>query len=175
MAEGYLGEIRVFASSKIPQNWMACNGQELPIAEYEALYSLIGQQYGGTGNSTFGLPNLQGQVITGSGQGPGLSSYTMGQTFGSSTVTLTQEQTTHSHGLAVSTGGATSQGPQGNVFAAAPASYATYVPNVQGTVLRPLDPSMLNSQGSGLSHSNIMPSLVINYIICVNGIYPNFD
>lgn len=175
MAESYVGEIRVFAGVKVPRNWMACNGQQLNVADYQALYALIGQTYGGSGSSTFNLPNLQGKLVAGVGQGSGLSAYTLGQNFGTYNVTLTADQTAHSHDLQASTGVANSLSPQAGVFAAAPDSYAAYVPNANGTTLRQLDPALLGTEGYGQPHSNVMPSLAFGYIICVNGIYPTFN
>lgn len=178
MAEGFVGEIRVFAGLRIPQNWLACNGQELNVSAYQALYALIGQTYGGNGSSTFNLPNLQGRLIAGAGQGVGLSSYSLGQTFGAYTVQLSDDQTAHSHTLQVSTAAGSSLSPQTNVYAGAPStSYGAYVKNTgsPAPTLRPLDPALLSNEGAGQAHSNMMPSVAFNYIICVNGLYPTFN
>ncbi|HYP09827.1 MAG TPA: tail fiber protein [Bryobacteraceae bacterium] len=174
MAEGYIGEVRIFAGNNIPQGWLACNGQSLNISEYEGLYSLIGTQYGGSG-ATFNLPNLQGKLVAGYGQGPGLTGYTLGQNFGSYAVTLSANQTAHVHAMQASTAAATSLSPVNGVFAALPSPSAAYVPNNAGTTLRQFDGAMLSSEGSNQAHSNVMPCLAFNYIICVNGLYPTFN
>jgi microcystin-dependent protein len=174
MAEGYIGEIRVFAGNNIPQGWLACNGQSVSINDYQALYSLIGAQYG-SGAGTFNLPNLQGKLVAGYGQGTGLTAYALGQSFGSYAVTLSADQTSHTHGLQASTAPASNVSPANNVFSATANSFAAYVPNNTGTTLRQFDPAMLSSQGSNQAHSNVMPCLAFNYIICVTGLYPAFN
>ena len=79
MAQPYVGEIRMFAGNFAPAGWMFCEGQLLPISEYETLFNLIGTTYGGDGQSTFALPDLRGRVPIHTGQGPGLSPYFQGQ------------------------------------------------------------------------------------------------
>src|SRR5512136_2572601 len=98
MAQPYVGEIRMFAGNFAPQGWMFCEGQLLPISQYDALFNLIGTTYGGDGINTFALPDLRGRVIVGPGQGSGLSNYVLGQQGGVETVTLTTNQIPqHSH------------------------------------------------------------------------------
>ena len=89
MADPYLGEIRMFGGNFAPVGWAFCNGQLLSIAEYEALFSLVGTTYGGDGISTFALPDLRGRTVVGAGQGPGLSSIEIGEQGGSESATLT--------------------------------------------------------------------------------------
>ncbi|RZK58400.1 MAG: phage tail protein, partial [Hymenobacter sp.] len=88
----FIGEIRMMSFGFNPKSWALCNGQLLPIAQYQALYALLGTMYGGNGVQTFGLPDLRGRAILGTGQGPGLSSYIQGQLGGSEAVALTQAQ-----------------------------------------------------------------------------------
>lgn len=98
MEDGYLGEIRMVAFNFEPRNWAFCNGQTLSIAQYNALFALLGTVYGGDGRSTFNLPNLQGRVAIGFGQGTGLPGYVLGEAAGRESVTLSQVQLpTHSH------------------------------------------------------------------------------
>ena len=154
---------------------MACNGQLLSISEYEALYSLIGTTYGGSGTD-FALPNLQGLLVAGTGQGVKLSNYAMGVIFGGYDVNLQQNQALHVHNLLASTAPATSLSPGNMVFAAAPTGYATYVSNPADTTQRQLDPRLLANTGGSQAHSNMMPSVAFNYIICVQGgQYPDFN
>src|SRR5512134_3759257 len=104
MAQPYVGEIRMFAGNFAPAGWMFCEGQLLPISENETLFALIGTTYGGDGQETFGLPNLQGRVPIHQGQGPGLSGYLIGEAGGVEGVTLTANQIPiHSHPLTGST------------------------------------------------------------------------
>ena len=135
---------------------------------------MIGVQYG-SGPGTFNLPNLQGKLVAGYGQGAGLTAYTLGQTFGSYAVTLSADQSAHTHGLQASTDPASNLSPANGVFATIPNSSAAYVPNNPGTTLRQFDPAMLSSQGSNQPHSNVMPCLAFNYIICAVGLYPTFN
>src|SRR5689334_17813120 len=104
MSDQFLAEIRIFPFNFAPRDWAIAAGQLLPISQNTALFSLIGTFYGGNGTSNFQLPNLQGQVPLNQGQGPGLGDYVIGQTAGSSTVTL-QSGTVppHTHGFMVST------------------------------------------------------------------------
>ena len=89
MTQPYVGEIRMFGGNFAPSSWAFCNGQTLAISQYQVLFTLIGTTYGGNGTTTFNLPNLQGQLAVGMGQGPGLSNYPIGQTGGVESVTLT--------------------------------------------------------------------------------------
>src|ERR1700761_7227602 len=105
MSQPFLGEIEIFGFNFAPQGWAQCNGQLLSVKQNNALFSLLGTQFGGDGQSTFGLPNLQGQIPVGQGQGPGLSRYTMGETSGTETVTLLlSEMPSHTHTLPVDPG-----------------------------------------------------------------------
>src|SRR6267142_317376 len=98
MASPFVAEIRIFACNFAPTGWATCDGQILPISQNTALFSLLGTFYGGNGQSTFALPNLDGSVPIHQGQGPGLSDYSVGQQGGSETVTLlTTEMTSHNH------------------------------------------------------------------------------
>src|SRR6478736_3565120 len=88
MSDQFLAEIRIFGFNFAPTGWALCNGQLLPISQNTALFSLLGTTYGGNGTSNFALPNLQDRMAVGAGQGPGLSNYTLGQTGGTNTATL---------------------------------------------------------------------------------------
>ena len=115
MAEAFLGEIRMFGGNFAPVGWAFCQGQLLPISQNTALFSLLGTTYGGDGVQTFALPDLQGRVPLGMGQGPGLSPYVEGQTGGAESFTLTtQQMPAHSHAVAA-TGSQSTTDPKGAV------------------------------------------------------------
>src|SRR5437667_3006666 len=112
MPEPCIGQIILVPYTFAPTGWAFCAGQLLPIAQNTALFSLIGTTYGGNGQTTFGLPDLRGRVPISSGQGPGLASYTLGQTGGTENVTLTAAQlAAHTHAVNVANSGASAQRP----------------------------------------------------------------
>src|SRR6478752_7772156 len=112
MSQPFVGEIRMFGGNFAPAGWAFCNGQVLPISENDVLFNLIGTTYGGDGQETFALPNLQSRVPIHMGQGPGLSSYTIGEMGGTETVTLTTNQIpAHNHVPAANNGTGTSTNP----------------------------------------------------------------
>lgn len=178
MADAFIGEIRLFCGNFAPTDWAFCNGQLLNISAYSPLFSLIGTTFGGNGTSDFGLPNLQGRVALGYGQGNGLSNnYQLGESGGAYTVALTEGNLpAHTHTLNVSGTTATSLSPSGNVFAALPSSYVGYADQtISGLTTGALNSGAVSSTGEGLNHDNSMPSLTVSFIICLNGIYPSFN
>src|SRR6187399_274642 len=151
MAQPYVGEIRMFAGNFAPAGWMFCEGQLLPISEYETLFNLIGTTYGGDGQSTFALPDMRGRLPIHQGQGSGLSNYTLAQNGGVEQVTLTVNQIPqHTHPLLGSTTNSSSSDPSGNVGArmtvAAVFPYGTDAP------LQPLSPSAIPPVGGSQPH-----------------------
>lgn len=163
----YLGQIILFAGNYAPANWAFCNGQLLPISQYSALYSVLGVTYGGDGQTTFALPNLSGRVAVGAGNGPGLSPYAVGDQMGQEQVTLNSNQMpTHSHTVNANGGEASSTSPVGNL--PAPAESAGYAPNANATMSQ----QMIAPSGGNQPHENRQPLLALNYLICVNGLYP---
>src|SRR3954452_15751066 len=112
MANPFVGEIRIFGGNFAPTGWAFCNGQLLPISQNTALFSLLGTQYGGDGNNTFALPNLQGAAPLMAGQGDGLTWRDIGETGGAETVTLTvSEIPAHAHTLVGRSGAGTTEHP----------------------------------------------------------------
>ena len=172
MAQPYVGEIRMFAGNFAPDGWKFCDGQLLPIDQYETLFQLIGTTYGGDGQSTFALPNLQGRVPMHMGTDGG-NSVAIAESFGVETVTLTGQQIpSHSHTLnAAATGSQLS--PQG-AFPAVPSSTVTglqpYAPT-GGTVVN-LNANMLLASGGSQPHENFQPYLCVSFIISLFGIFP---
>lgn len=172
--EPYIAEIRLFAGNFPPRSWSFCAGQILSISEYTALFSLIGTTYGGDGQSTFALPNLQGRIPVGTGQGPGLQSVVLGEMAGAQAITLnTQQIPSHNHPASTggaSTGSATSASPSGGVLATADQNVYT---GTNATVKMGPGAVQVGIAGGSLPHNNIMPVLALNYIICKEGIYPS--
>src|SRR5579871_6110761 len=117
MSQPYVGEIRLVGFNFAPVGWALCNGQLLPISQNPTLFQLIGTTYGGDGQSTFALPQLQGRVPIHQGQGSGLSSYVLGQLSGSETVTLTTQQIpAHNHPLLAVPYGTVTSDPTNNLI-----------------------------------------------------------
>jgi microcystin-dependent protein len=169
MSSPFVGEVRAFPFNFPPKGWAFCDGQLMSLSQNTALFSLLGTFYGGDGRSTFGLPNLKGNVAICSGQGPGLSLYDMGETGGSTTVTLlTSEMPMHSHSLkADSLNGPDNTGPTNAATSSPVAIYSDAI-----TPLTPFAPAALSPNGSGLPHNNMMPYLVLNFCIALQGVYP---
>ncbi len=154
--EPYLGEIRLFGFTFCPRGWAEASGQILPIAEYQALYALFGTTYGGNGVTFFLLPDLRGRAPIHVGQGPGLSSYDLGQTGGVERVTLTvNEMPLHTHAITELTD---ANGTE------------------EGIVMRSGagdQPATTTSVGGGLSHENRSPFLAMRYCVAIEGIFPS--
>lgn len=173
--DAFLGEIRLMSFPFAPNGWAYCQGQLLSIAQNRALFSLLGTIYGGNGQTTFGLPDLQGRVIVGVGTGPGLSSYPIGQTGGQEGVTLTLDECpAHGHSFSgtIQTGaGAEFSSPANNFPAEGTvtqfASGTPTVPLALGTLVGQL------SQMGGQAHENRQPTLVLNYAIATQGSFPS--
>ena len=167
----YIGAMMLVPYNFAPVNFMFCQGQLLRISQYTALFSLLGTNFGGDGKSTFGLPNLQGCVAIGAGQAPGLTNYSIGETGGVASVQLIAQQTPqHSHIAHGARATASQKNPNGNALATAsgsdPKIFTTTASNlVQMQVLPP--------QGSSQPHNNLMPYLTLQWIICINGIFPS--
>jgi microcystin-dependent protein len=179
MAEGFIGEIRLWAPSRIPLYWLACQGQKVDIATYQSLYSVIGTQFGGDGTTTFGLPDLSGRVPVGQGAGAGLTPRQLGQTFGAESYSLAaSELPTHSHQLSATTTTASTNVPGPTVILAAGTNTTSLVdsfyapPGSTGFSTQQMAASAIVSAGSNLPHENRMPMLGLNFIICYNGTYP---
>lgn len=171
--DAYLGEIRIFAGFYAPDGWALCQGQALPIAGNEALYSLIGSMYGGDGRINFNLPNLSGALMVGQGAGVGLTPRTISQKGGADQVTLTSPQATHTHSFNVTNTDATTE-TFGGVLAATTGKDVHYLPNqTTGAAARTFNSNSITSTGSNMPHNNDMPTMPLNYIICVQGIYPD--
>lgn len=172
-----MGQIILFAGNFAPLNWMYCQGQLLPISQYEALFAIIGTTYGGDGQTTFALPDLRGRSIVGAGQGPGLSNYTIGEMAGTDSVTLLQSQLPmHTHPASmtvpVSTGNGTLAEPNGNVPASSANLNVYAAANTAGGNMGGVSATVGLAGGS--QPVNIQqPYLGMNFVICVEGIFPS--
>jgi len=155
-----------------PNGWALCNGQLLAISQNAALFALLGTQFGGNGSTTFGLPDLQSRVPIHQGQGPGLSSYTVGEQTGVEEVTLNStEMPVHSHLVACNTGGGNQASPSGNLPAEESTGTSLDYTNAASNAV--MNTGMVQNAGSGLPHTNIQPVLCVNFIIAMVGIFPS--
>ena len=181
----YLANVTIFAGNFAPRSWMFCQGQLLSIAEYSALYALLGTTYGGDGQNTFALPDMRSRVVVHPGQGPGLSMYYLGEMAATeSTTLLSINMPAHNHslvsytiakGLAASNGGGTANAPStSNVPAQSAATNNYYASSVSGNPLG-ISVSMSTTPiaGSNQPVPIISPYLAMNYIIAVEGIFPS--
>ena len=167
MAQPYVGEIRIFAGNFAPSGWMFCEGQLLPISENETLFNLIGTTYGGDGQSTFALPDLQGRLPIHFGNG-----FILAETGGAEETTLTVNQIpAHSHPALCSINTATGTSPKQTVLSAPPdVNTLPYgLDNPQG----PLIGTSISSVGGSQPHSNFQPYLCVDFIISLFGIFPS--
>ena len=168
--EPYVGEIRIFPYTYCPRDWAPLNGQLIAISDNAQLYSLIGNTFGGNGQSNFALPNMQGRSPMHEGQGPGLTPRIQGQAFGSESQILTEAQLpSHTHEMMATTSGPVTNNPAGSSFATYPSSTPAYsdgIPSVdmkQGTIA---------DTGSNQDFGIIQPTLVLQYCIALDGLYP---
>ena len=170
MAQPYVGEIRIFAGNFAPAGWMFCSGQLLPISENETLFNLIGTTYGGDGQSTFALPNLQSRVPVHTGQGAGLpSNRQLAETGGSESVTLTtQQMPIHTHPFLVSTDTGTQSSPAGEILGS-----GANIQIFRQVVATQAFATSISPTGGSQPHTNMQPYSVLNYIISLFGIFPS--
>ena len=173
MSDPYIGEIQLLPYPRgAPMGWQLCDGSLLAISQYDILFMLIGTTYGGDGVSSFGVPDLRGRVPIHQGTGTGLSTYALGQTGGTETVTLTlQQMASHTHFETASTVPGTSTSPQNNVTAAL-ASETFYAVAGDDSTAYPLPSNTIGVAGGGQGHENVAPTLTLNYCIAWQGIFP---
>jgi microcystin-dependent protein len=172
--EGVIAEIRLFAGNFAPRSWAFCQGQILSIAQNTALFSLLGTTYGGNGQTTFALPDLRGRVAVGTGQGPGLSAVDLGEQAGAPTVTLiATEMPAHNHIMQVhnDTTGMAATGA-GN-FVNSKTESGEAIASSSNSPLATANPATIGITGGSQPHNNMQPYLGLNYIICLEGIYPS--
>lgn len=166
----FLGEIRLFAGNFAPTGWALCEGQLMTIRANTALFSLLGTAYGGDGRSTFALPDLRDRVPLHHGQGPGLTERELGETGGSAAVTLLiSELPPHTHPARALPDPAESAAPSGKSLARG-VNATAYAPSATpGTTLHP---GAVGMAGGSAPHNNLPPSLALNFIIALQGVFP---
>ncbi len=164
MATPFLGEIRLFAGNFAPAGWMFCNGQLLAIADNSTLFNLIGTTYGGDGQTTFALPNLQSRVPVHVGPG-----FDLAQTGGAETVTLTTSQIpAHSHVPQCNSNAGSQASPQSGLWAASASNlYSDVAPGAA------MASAAAGVDGGSQPHDNMVPFLVVNFIFSLSGIFPS--
>jgi microcystin-dependent protein len=173
--EPFLGQIMLFAGNFAVRGWALCDGQLLPISQYSALFSILGTQYGGDGETTFALPDLRGRVPIHMGNGPGLTNRPIGQRSGAENHTLTTGQMpAHNHPAVInaSTAEGDSASPTNLVIAKSGSGDPDFVGGAADTALRSDSISMSNN-GGNQSHNNMQPYLTLNYQIALQGIFPS--
>lgn len=177
MTQPFIGEIQLFGFNFNPRNWAFCSGALIPISQNTALFSLLGTQYGGNGTTTFQLPNFAARAACEQGQGPGLTQRVIGETFGTSSVTLTStEIPNHNHTLQLfsqsdSSKRASSPSPGAALSSPTVGTTLPFLP--PGTTNTQFAPNMIApNQGGGLPHENQQPYLGINFCIALAGIFP---
>ena len=163
MPEPFLSEIKIVSFNFAPKGWALCTGQSLPINQNQALFALLGTTYGGNGQTTFNLPNLRGRVPIHMGDG-----FTLGEAAGSTSVTINQQtMPQHLHFAQGSSNGGDTPTAVGNLLASALNVYR------QADGLQTLEPTSVTSLGGSQPHNNMMPYLVLNFIIALQGIFPS--
>ena len=165
-----MGEVKWFAGNFEPKNWRIANGQLLSVAQNQALFAILGNQFGGTFPQNFALPDLRGRIVIGTGQGPSLTNRSLGERGGAEAITLAPNQMPlHSHGVMASADPPIASDPGGNVWAENPRSKLYDVPGL--TV--DMSPSAVSVVGGGQPHPNVMPYQALNPIICTEGVFPS--
>lgn len=177
MDDAYIGEIRIVPWAWAPAGWLLCNGQSLLVSQYQALFAVITNRYGGDGRVNFNLPDLRGNTAACQGQGTGLTVRVLAQTYGTPTVTLNTNQIPpHDHTLlagrsTAGTAGYTSTPGTNTYIGRSPVSTdKSYI--AQTTPLVQLSSAAVSPVGTGGAHENRQPFLVMNYIICYDGEFP---
>src|SRR5229473_3395711 len=165
MSSPFIGEIRMFAGNFAPQGWAFCNGALMAIDQNTALFQLIGTTYGGDGQTTFALPNLQSRVPIHVGPG-----FVQGQTGGTETVTLIVNQIpSHSHVPQAQSAAGTAASPSNAVWANSSLGQFDNANPPDS----PMDPGALASSGGSQPHDNMVPFLGVNFILSLFGIFPS--
>lgn len=172
--EAFIGTILMFAGNFAPRGWALCDGQLLSISQNSALFSILGTTYGGNGQTTFGLPDLRSRSPMHAGQGPGLSPRTLGEMSGTESVSLTvANMPAHNHLINVKSDGGSSNTPANHFLAGD--NDVTATPFVAGKTDSTMDPGALTSVGGSQPVATQSPFQVVNFIICLEGIYPARD
>jgi microcystin-dependent protein len=172
MADPFIAEIRIFPFDFAPKGWATCDGQVMPITQNTALWSLLGTWYGGDGKTTFGLPDLRGSAVMGQGDGPGLSSRTIGETGGTANAwLLTTQMPSHQHALRADTADTADTNDPGKQASAAFAQSSGGT-LYQGNSNAALADQAIAPAGGDQPHNNMQPYLTCNFNIALQGVFP---
>lgn len=174
--EGYLAQIIMFAGNFAPNGWAFCQGQILAIAQNTALFSLLGTTFGGNGQTTFALPDLRGRTPVGTGQGPGLSPINLGEMSGTeSTTLLSTNMPIHSHiattTVGVTSGNASTEEAAGSILASQANNFYAAANTANGQMGGVT--TTIGNAGGSQPFSIRNPYLGMNFVICLEGIYPS--
>lgn len=174
MSEPFVGEIRAFGFNYPPMDWAQCNGQSIPMAQYNALYALIGTRYGTAQSGYFVLPNLMGRVALGQGAGPGLTPRTLAQKGGSETVTLTMNTglPSHRHDINCDASADPESVSPINNYISSDGATQVYKKEINPQLECQMAPTAVSSSGLGAAHQNRQPTLTMNYCIALVGLWP---
>lgn len=169
----FIGEIAMFAGNFAPRGWALCDGQLLPIAQHNALFAILGTNYGGDGRTTFGLPDLRGRVPMHAGQGPGLARRRLGERGGAEAVTLSEAQLpAHRHRMHVRQAEGDAPTPANKVPAIEGKTDKDYG-DLPDPPTDSFDPACISETGGGQPHDNMPPFSCVNYIIALQGTFPS--
>lgn len=167
----FVGEVACGGWNFCPNGWADCNGQILAISEYDVLFNLIGTTYGGDGQQTFALPNIQSRTMVHTGTGPSLTTRQLAKTGGAENVTLATNQIpSHSHPLAAYTGNERSASPTGRMPGIAPAAAPVYA--ASGSLVG-LNSNAISMTGGSQPHNNLQPYLAVKCCISLFGVFPS--
>jgi microcystin-dependent protein len=168
-SQPFVGEISCGGWNFCPNGWLECNGQLLPIAQNDVLFTLIGTTYGGDGQTTFALPNIVGRTMLHQGQGPGLSNRVIGESGGAETVTLaTAQMPIHNHPVVAHTGSEKSASPTNRV--AGMSSTPLYTPSTADATF---GAEAVSTSGGSQPHNNLQPYLAVKCCISQFGVFPS--
>ena len=169
MAQPFIGEIRMFGGNFAPAGWAFCQGQLMPISQNDAMFILLGTTYGGDGQETFGIPDLQGRAPMHFGTGPDGVTYQLGEKAGVESVTLTTQQIpVHNHAFLGSTAAATLTSPSSNVVGTS--AQVDYL--IISTANQAMNANSITPVGGSQPHENMQPYLCVSFIISLFGLFP---
>jgi microcystin-dependent protein len=175
MADQFVGEIRLFAFPRVPSEWVACDGSLLAISQYQALFTLLGTTYGGDGQQTFGVPDLRGRVPIHAGRSNQGDTYVLGQMAGEEGhMLIVTEMAAHSHSLVSTANAGTTATPATNVHLATSSVAAKnlYAPPAKIVGYDEMA-DCVGVDGKSFPHENMMPTLIMNFCIATEGVYPS--
>jgi microcystin-dependent protein len=173
MEEAFIGSIVLFAGNFAPRGWAFCNGQLLAIQQYSAVFSILGTTYGGNGTTNFALPDLRGRVPAHAGTGPGLTEIDLGEPLGTNNNTLLISNLPPHNHLLNANAGTTGRDLKALPTTNYPAQNQDATGNFAATTDVQMNPAAIGTTGTGIPVNNMQPTLGLNYIICLQGVFPS--